>query len=87
MLGFECAMAAGDRVENPARNVPRATLIGTLLAGLIYLLACSAVSLLLPPEVAAASSAPFAVCSSPILVDPALARWSPLFAAIAALAR
>ena len=38
MLSFETAMAVGDRVENPERNVPRATMIGTLLAGLIYLL-------------------------------------------------
>ena len=48
MLGFESAMAAGDRVENPERNVPRATIIGTAITGLIYLFACSAVTLLLP---------------------------------------
>ena len=67
MLGFECASVAGDRVENPGRNIPRATLIGTLIAGLIYLLACSAVTLLLPSAWSPASNAPFAI-SSPTMI-------------------
>ena len=60
MLGFECATVPAQRVRNPERNIPRATLIGTLIAGLVYLAASSAVFLLLPTEVAAKSSAPFA---------------------------
>jgi APA family basic amino acid/polyamine antiporter len=60
MLGFESATVPDGKVRDPERNLPRATLIGTLVAGLIYLAASSAVFLLLPPEVAAGSSAPFA---------------------------
>jgi APA family basic amino acid/polyamine antiporter len=59
LLGFEMASFATARVRNPAVNVPRATLWGTALTGLIYLLVCSAVALLLPPDVASASPAPF----------------------------
>ena len=84
MLGFESAMAAGDRVENPERIVPRATLIGTLIVGLVYLLACSAVTLMLPAAALEASNAPFATFFS-TLVDPTLGPIIAAFAAIAAL--
>ncbi len=60
MLGFECAAVPAARVKDPARTIPRATLIGTLAVGLIYLAASSAVFLLLPADVAANSAAPFA---------------------------
>jgi APA family basic amino acid/polyamine antiporter len=60
MLGFECATVPAQRVVNPKRNIPRATILGTLIAGLIYLAASGAVFLLLPADVAARSAAPFA---------------------------
>lgn len=60
MLGFECATIPSERVRDPARTIPRATLIGTLVVGLIYLAASSAVFLLLPADIAAKSPAPFA---------------------------
>lgn len=60
LLGFECASMAAARVENPEVNVPRATLWGTALTGIFYLLVCSAVALMLPEEIAAASPAPLA---------------------------
>jgi APA family basic amino acid/polyamine antiporter len=60
LLGFECASIAAARVENPDVNVPRATLWGTGLTGLLYLLVCSAVALMLPEAVAANSPAPLA---------------------------
>ena len=60
MLGFECAAVPAARVKDPARTIPRATLIGTLAVGLIYLAASSSVFLLLPADVAAKSPAPFA---------------------------
>lgn len=59
LLGFECASVAAAKVANPAVNVPRATLWGTALTGLLYLVVCSAIAMLLPPEVASASPAPF----------------------------
>lgn len=60
LLGFECASMAAARVENPDVNVPRATMWGTALTGLLYLLVCSAIALMLPEAVAAGSPAPFA---------------------------
>ncbi|HEY0684169.1 MAG TPA: amino acid permease [Steroidobacter sp.] len=59
-LGLESATVPADNVENPQRNVPLATLWGTLIAAGIYILACSVVVLLLPGSTLATSSAPFA---------------------------
>lgn len=60
LLGFECASLAAARVRDPEKNVPRATLWGTGLTGLLYLTVCSAIALLLPQDLAASSPAPFA---------------------------
>ncbi len=61
MLGLELATVPADKVENPGRNIARATLLGTGGAGLIYILVCSAVVLMLPAALTAASPAPFAL--------------------------
>ena len=60
MVGFESATIPTGHIKEPARVIPRATMIGTLATGLIYLIACSGVALLLPAEQAAGSDAPFA---------------------------
>jgi APA family basic amino acid/polyamine antiporter len=60
LLGFECASLAAARVEKPEINVPRATMWGTALTGVLYLVVCSAVSLMLPAAEAASSPAPLA---------------------------
>ena len=64
MLGFECAAVPAQRVRDPERNIPRATIVGTLLVGLIYFTAFAAIFLLLPGDVTARSSAPFADLAS-----------------------
>ena len=84
MLSFETAMIAGDRVENPERNVPRATIIGTLLAGLLYLVCASAVTLLLPQAAVAGANSPFALFFS-TFVSPTTGGVVAIFVAIAAL--
>jgi basic amino acid/polyamine antiporter, APA family len=84
MLSFESAVVAGDRAENPERNVPRATMVGTLIAGVLYLFSCSAVTLLLPQTEVAASNAPFATFFA-TFVDPSVGAIVAGFAAIAAL--
>ncbi|TMJ15650.1 MAG: amino acid permease [Alphaproteobacteria bacterium] len=84
MLGFESAMAAGDRVDNPGRTIPMATFIGTMVIGLVYLLACSAVTLMLPAEAVHASNAPFSLFFSE-LVSPRAGAAVAIFAAVAAL--
>jgi APA family basic amino acid/polyamine antiporter len=84
MLGFESAMAAGERVEDPGRTIPRATLLGTAIIGIIYLLSCSAVTMLLPAASVAGSNAPFSHFFS-TLISPEIGALVALFAAIAAL--
>lgn len=59
-LGLESATVPAGKVVNPERTIPLATFGGTAATGLIYLFACTAVILLLAPEVAANSAAPFA---------------------------
>ncbi len=60
LLGFECASLAARRTRNPEVTVPRATMWGTAVVGVIYLVVCSAIALLLPAAEVAGSSAPFA---------------------------
>jgi len=49
-----------DAIDEPKRNVPRATLIGTAVAGVLTLLSSSAVALMMPQAQLAASTAPVA---------------------------
>src|SRR3546814_2456847 len=37
LLGFESASVAADKVENPTVTIPRATIIGTIATGVLYL--------------------------------------------------
>jgi basic amino acid/polyamine antiporter, APA family len=60
MLGLETATVPADKVRDPEKTVPRATLLGTAGAGMLYIFVCSAVVLMLPVAVTATSSAPFA---------------------------
>ena len=60
MLGIECAMIPAGKVRDPARTIPRATLAGMLVTGLIYLCISLVPMLLIPQAELAASNAPFA---------------------------
>jgi APA family basic amino acid/polyamine antiporter len=60
LLGLESATIPADKVSDPASTIPRATLIGTVFTGLLYLFVCSAVLLMLPAAQLATSPAPFA---------------------------
>ena len=57
-LGFESATVPANKVNDPIRTIPRATLIGTSFTGLIYLAVCSAVLLMLPAAQLRISNAP-----------------------------
>lgn len=61
LLGFEAASIAAERVRDPARNIMRASMAGTALTGLIYIIVCSGIVLLMPRDVLEASSAPVAL--------------------------
>lgn len=60
LLGLESATVPADKVHEPSRTIPRATLYGTAFTGLIYLVVCSAVVLLSPVDLLRNSNAPFA---------------------------
>lgn len=81
LLGLEAATVPAGSIDNPEKTVPRATVLGTCLAGLATILACSAVLGLLPAAQVATSSAPMA--------DAARALWGPAagigIAAVAAI--
>lgn len=60
LLGLEAATVPASSVTNPDRTIPRATVLGTLLAGIATILACTAVLGLLPADVLKTSTAPMA---------------------------
>jgi APA family basic amino acid/polyamine antiporter len=59
LLGLESATIPANRVRDPGRTIPRATLVGTVATALLCMIACTAVLLLVPPATLAASNAPF----------------------------
>ena len=69
LLGLEAATVPAGAIDQPERTIPRATVIGTLLAGSVTVLAVSAVLGLLPAAVLQDSAAPMA--------DAAAALWGP----------
>ena len=60
MLGIECATIPAARVRDPERNIPRATLAGTLIAAAIYIGISAVPMFLIPQHELAQSTAPFA---------------------------
>lgn len=60
LLGLEAATIPADSIEQPERTIPRATVFGTLLAGLATVLACTAVLGVLPASQVQHSAAPMA---------------------------
>jgi len=84
LLGFESACVVSDRVKDPERTIPRATVIAAAAVGLLYLLSCTTVTLLVPIETLHQSNAAYATFFSR-LVSPAAGDVVALFAAIAAL--
>ena len=83
LVGFEAATLPAAKVADPARTIPRATLIGVGITGVVYIVCCSAITLLLPPAIAAHSGAPFADFIARF-VGPDAAFAVAAFAAIAA---
>jgi APA family basic amino acid/polyamine antiporter len=59
LLGLESATIPADKVANPGRTIPIATLLGTVITALICAIACTTVLLLVPPATLARSNAPF----------------------------
>lgn len=82
-LGVESATVPADKVENAERTIPRVTLIGTALTGLVYFAVAASVALLMPAEITANSPAPIAEFLGRTL-GTGMAAVVALFAAISA---
>jgi APA family basic amino acid/polyamine antiporter len=59
-IGFESATVPAEHVINPRRNIPRATLVGTSIAAIVYILSTISVMGIVPMEQLAHSGSPFA---------------------------
>lgn len=59
-LGMESANIPAAEVSEPEKNVPRAAVVGTLIAALVYIPGTVAVMRLIAPDELALSNAPFA---------------------------
>jgi APA family basic amino acid/polyamine antiporter len=82
-LGVETAAVAAAKVREPRRNVPRATLFGTLASAVVYMLSLIAVFGILPTAILALdeNKASFAVASNSIMGG----SWSGNLVAIAVI--
>jgi APA family basic amino acid/polyamine antiporter len=63
-IGVECAAIAAGRVENPRRNVGRASVIGTGASALLYVAVTAAVMGLVPHDALVDDGAPFVAAFS-----------------------
>ena len=81
LLGLESATIPGGKVQDPERTIPRATLLGTTVTAALYMLACTAVILLIPAATLAQSQAPFADVAT-MFWGSGAGQWLALFAAI-----
>jgi APA family basic amino acid/polyamine antiporter len=59
-IGLESATVPADEVKDPEKTIPRATIIGTVLATTLYLVATAAIMGIIPTDQLAASTSPFA---------------------------
>ena len=59
-LGLESATVPAENIERPDITIPRATLVGTALAAVVYIVSTIGVMSLLPREALGSSTAPFA---------------------------
>jgi APA family basic amino acid/polyamine antiporter len=61
LVGFECAGVAAERVRDPGRNIPLATMAGVAVTGALYLLVSTGIVYALPEQALANSGAPIAM--------------------------
>ncbi|WP_066892000.1 amino acid permease [Carbonactinospora thermoautotrophica] len=59
-IGVESATVPAEEVENPEKNIPRATVMGTVVTAVVYILSTVAVLGIIPAARLAESTAPFA---------------------------
>ena len=65
-LGLESVTIPADKIRDPERTIPRATIFGTLLVAVIYISSTVAVMGIISPEALTTSTAPFADAANTI---------------------
>jgi APA family basic amino acid/polyamine antiporter len=65
-LGVETASVAAAKVRDPDRNIPRATIFGTLATAVVYMLSLTAVFGILPNATLQSATAPFSDAANAI---------------------
>lgn len=81
-IGLESATVTAGEVKDPERNIPRATIIGTLAVTVIYILGTLVVMGALPIKELADSSSPFAAAAGAMWGG----SWTKIVAAVALVA-
>lgn len=68
-MGIESAAVSAGVIENPKRNIPRATLMGLGLAAVVYVLSSTVIMGIIPNAELQTSHAPFAVAARLVVGD------------------
>jgi amino acid transporter len=79
-MGLETACVATGVVENPKKNVPLATMMGTLFAAVVYIASTFAIMGVIPGKDLAASAAPFSTAAQYMF-----GNWAGSFVSICAV--
>lgn len=81
MLGFESGSVPAARVENPGLTIPRATLLGTVILAVIYMIVSIIPLLLIPQQELGNAGAPLSLLMERF-VGAGSGRWFALFVVI-----
>lgn len=81
-IGLESATVPADEVKDPERTIPRATIIGTVLATVLYVVATISIMGIMPTAELAASTSPFADAAGQIFGG----GWDKVIALVAMIA-
>ena len=84
MLGLESATVPAARVMDPGRTIPRATIAGTVLTAVIYIIVSTVPMLLIPEAELATTTAPFATVMDRFAAA-GVGRWLALFVVVSGL--
>ncbi len=76
-IGVESASVNTGVVKDPKRTIPLSTMIGTCVAGGVYILSCTAIAGMFPAKDMAASGAPFSMAMGHICRSLPFAAWVP----------
>ncbi len=63
-VGLESATIPAGSVDNPKRNIPLATLLGTLIAAIVYISSSTAIMGMIPAAILAKTTSPFAAAAN-----------------------